>query len=221
MTPSRGFPGRKKSPPAPPGGGRPKRMGPRAIVVYCGLLLSLGAFSIDITLPFFGRMRDSLGASDAAAHATVTLYMFALAIGQLVFGSVSDRYGRRPVIVGGLALYAIGALVAFLAPTIGWVLAGRALQGLGGAVGPVIGTAAIDHAGPAAFFWYAAIISFLLGLFTFWRLLRRRRIDAATTLEEFQVYPTTSPAVYEWVPHTPLKAEGKPDGKPPQAGGPA
>lgn len=92
---------------------------------------------------------------------------------------------------------------------------------LGGAVGPVIGTAAIDHAGPAAFFWYAAIISFLLGLFTFWRLLRRRRIDAATTLEEFQVYPTTSPAVYEWVPHTPLKAEGKPDGKPPQAGGPA
>lgn len=151
MTPSRGFPGRKKSPPAPPGGGRPKRMGPRAIVVYCGLLLSLGAFSIDITLPFFGRMRDSLGASDAAAHATVTLYMFALAIGQLVFGSVSDRYGRRPVIVGGLALYAIGALVAFLAPTIGWVLAGRALQGLGGAVGPVIGRAMVRDvsSGPA------------------------------------------------------------------------
>ncbi len=81
---------------------------------------------------------------------------------------------------------------------------------LGGAVGPVIGTAAIEHAGPAAFFWYVAIISFLLGLFTFWRMLRRKRVDAATTLEEFQVYPTTSPAVYEWVPHTPLKTETKP-----------
>jgi len=85
---------------------------------------------------------------------------------------------------------------------------------LGGAIGPLAGTAVIDHAGPPAFFWYVAIISFLLGLFTFWRLLRRRRIDAETTLEEFQVYPTTSPSVYEWVPHTPLKSEGKPEGRP-------
>lgn len=86
---------------------------------------------------------------------------------------------------------------------------------LGGAVGPLVGTAVIDHAGPPAFFWYVAVISFLLGLFTFWRMLRRKRIDAETTLEEFQVYPTTSPAVYEWVPHTPLKTEGKAPPPPP------
>jgi len=84
------------------------------------------------------------------------------------------------------------------------------LWALGGAIGPVIGTFTIDNGGPHAFFWYVALISLLLGLFTLWRVLRRRRLDAETTLEEFVVYPTTSPAVYEWVPHTPLKVEEKP-----------
>ena len=66
----------------------------RQIIVYCGLLLSVGAFSIDITLPFFGPMADSLSAPPASLHATVTLYILFLGIGQLAMGSLADRFGR-------------------------------------------------------------------------------------------------------------------------------
>lgn len=115
----------------------------RAIIVYAGLLMAVGAFSIDITLPFFGRLRDSLQASDAQAHATVTLYIFCLGMGQLVFGPVSDRFGRRPTLVAGLSIYVVGAALALMSTTIEGLLAGRALQGLGGAAGPVMGRAMI------------------------------------------------------------------------------
>jgi len=115
----------------------------RQIIVYCGLLLSVGAFSIDITLPFFGPMADSLSAPPASLHATVTLYIFFLGIGQLAMGSLADRFGRRPVIAAGLGLYAAGAVVALLSSNLAGVLAGRAMQGLGGAVGPVLGRAMV------------------------------------------------------------------------------
>lgn len=115
----------------------------RQIIVYCGLLLSVGAFSIDITLPFFGPMANSLSAPPASLHATVTLYIFFLGIGQLAMGSLADRFGRRPVIAAGLGLYAAGAVVALLSSNLGGVLAGRAMQGLGGAVGPVLGRAMV------------------------------------------------------------------------------
>lgn len=115
----------------------------RQIIVYCGLLLSVGAFSIDITLPFFGPMASSLSAPPASLHATVTLYIFFLGIGQLAMGSLADRFGRRPVIAAGLGLYAAGALVALFSGSLAGVLAGRAMQGLGGAVGPVLGRAMV------------------------------------------------------------------------------
>ena len=115
----------------------------RQIIVYCGLLLSIGAFSIDITLPFFGPMAGSLDAPPESLHATVTLYIFFLGVGQLVMGPLADRFGRRPVIAAGLALYAAGALVALASGGLAGVLAGRALQGLGGAVGPVLGRAMV------------------------------------------------------------------------------
>src|SRR5690606_11269004 len=84
-------------------------------------------------------MASSLSAPPASLHATVTLYIFFLGIGQLAMGSLADRFGRRPVIAAGLGLYAAGAVVARFATSLGGVLAGRAMQGLGGAVGPVVG----------------------------------------------------------------------------------
>lgn len=84
------------------------------------------------------------------------------------------------------------------------------LWALGGALGPLAGTFAIERGGADAFFWYVAGISLALGLFTLLRLGRRSRL-ADSTLEEFVVYPTTTPAVYEWVPHTPLKTAEKKD----------
>lgn len=125
-------------------------MGDRALTIYCGLLLALSAFSIDITLPFFDRIRDTLDASSAQTHAVITLYIFSIGIGQLVFGPLSDRFSRRFSLTVGLSIYIIGALIAVFSTTIQSLLIGRALQGFGGGAAPVVARAIIRDrfAGP-------------------------------------------------------------------------
>lgn len=118
-------------------------MGDRALTIYCGLLLALSAFSIDITLPFFDRIRDTLAASNAQTHAVVTLYIFSIGLGQIVFGPLSDRFGRRRALSIGLAIYISGALIAVLSHSITTLLIGRALQGFGGGAAPVVARAII------------------------------------------------------------------------------
>jgi len=122
-----------------------------ALIVFCGLLLSVSAFSCDITLPAFWSMQRDLGTAIEWVQAVVPVFLIAQAIGQLAFGPVSDRFGRRPVILAGLALYIAGAAVAALAAGIGVVHAGRAAQGFGSACGIAVGRAVlrdISH-GPA------------------------------------------------------------------------
>ena len=125
-------------------------MGDRTLTIYCGLLLALSAFSIDITLPFFDRIRDTLSASNAQTHAVITLYIFSIGIGQLVFGPLSDRFGRRRSLAIGLAIYIVGGLLAIFSASIQSLLLGRALQGFGGGAAPVVARAIIRDrfAGP-------------------------------------------------------------------------
>lgn len=78
---------------------------------------------------------------------------------------------------------------------------------LGGTLGPIIGSTAMERGGPDALFIYVIVVAALLALYTLWRLARRGRL-VDSTLEEFVAYPTLSPTVYEWVPHKPLKIEG-------------
>jgi DHA1 family bicyclomycin/chloramphenicol resistance-like MFS transporter len=121
------------------------------LIAFCGLLLSVSAFSCDITLPAFWAMQRDLGTSIEWVQAVVPMFLMAQAIGQMVFGPVSDRFGRRPVIVAGLVLYLAGTLVALSAQSIGEVHIGRAAQGLGSACGIAVGRAVlrdISH-GPA------------------------------------------------------------------------
>ncbi|HMN80145.1 MAG TPA: MFS transporter [Burkholderiaceae bacterium] len=118
-------------------------MKPGSLIVFCGVLLSTSAFSVDIVLPFFPSIRDDLAAPQTAVQATVTLYLLCLGAGQLLFGSLSDRIGRRGAIAGGLGLYLAGALIALTSSSITGLLAGRALQGFGAAAGPVVGRAII------------------------------------------------------------------------------
>jgi DHA1 family bicyclomycin/chloramphenicol resistance-like MFS transporter len=113
------------------------------LIVFCGLLLAVSAFSCDITLPAFWSMQADLAASVSSVQAIVPLFLIFQSIGQLLFGPVSDRFGRRPVILGGLMLYLLGAAIAGLAHSIAVVHVGRAAQGCGSACGIVVARAVL------------------------------------------------------------------------------
>ena len=123
---------------------------PKAIVIYCGLLLTMTAFSVDITLPAFTLIASELQAEYSSVQLVVPVFIFAAGFGQIVMGPLSDRYGRKPVILAGLAVYCLGAVICLFAPAIEILLLGRAIQGIGAAVGPVVGRAVLRDlfAGP-------------------------------------------------------------------------
>ena len=115
----------------------------RWIVAYCGVLMSISSFSVDITLPSFPAMVDDLDAPFELVQWTITSYMIGAGLGQLVWGSMSDRFGRRPALAAGLALFLLGCLGAAFASSIELMLACRVLQGLGAAAAIVSSRAII------------------------------------------------------------------------------
>lgn len=126
-------------------------MRPSHITIFCGLLLSLSAFSADILLPAFFTMQESLGVSIESVQTTVPVFLFLSAIAQLFFGPLSDRIGRRWSLIAGLACYLAGGLLAIAASTIATVLSGRALQGFGAGCAQAVPRAMLRdlHQGPA------------------------------------------------------------------------
>jgi len=101
-------------------------------LAYLGILLAVG---IDISLPAFDELDTAFGLTDRGVSVGVvgTVYILGMAIGQLVYGTASDRFGRRPAMLFGIGLYSIGVLTALVAPTLEVLLAGRLLWGLGAA----------------------------------------------------------------------------------------
>jgi DHA1 family bicyclomycin/chloramphenicol resistance-like MFS transporter len=101
------------------------------------MLMASTAISIDIMLPAFGRMRDDFGLAADSTHvgATITAFFLGLAAAQLVYGPLADRWGRKPTLYLGLAIYVFGALCAAVAPSLGLVIASRFIWGVG-AAGP-------------------------------------------------------------------------------------
>ena len=116
---------------------RPRRIAERELVFLLGAISATTALGIDMALPAFTEIRLGLGlAADSPQVAlTVTLYFFGLAGAQLLYGPFTDRFGRKPVLYAGLALYTLGALGSALAPTFGVLIASRLIWGIG-AAGP-------------------------------------------------------------------------------------
>jgi DHA1 family bicyclomycin/chloramphenicol resistance-like MFS transporter len=114
-----------------------------AVVAYLGFIGALLAFGIDTALPAFDEIRDEYTLADGSGEVSlvVTAYFLGMAAGQLPIGPLSDRFGRRPVLLSSLALYVIGAVGATLAPSFGGVLVARFVWGLG-ASGPAV----VSHA---------------------------------------------------------------------------
>jgi DHA1 family bicyclomycin/chloramphenicol resistance-like MFS transporter len=122
---------------------------PAEFVALIALLTSLVALSIDAMLPALGTIATDLGAGDPNARQFVVLLFFlGLGGGQLLFGPLSDRIGRKPAILAGLAIYSLGALLCLTASSFAMLLAGRAIQGVG-ASGPRIAAMAMVRDGQA------------------------------------------------------------------------
>lgn len=104
------------------------------------MIMAVGALAIDIMLPTFGAVRTEygLGADSTAPAAIVTFFFLGLAAAQVFFGPLADRFGRKPVLYAGLALYVVSALAATLAPTFEMVLISRFVWGVGAAAPRVV-----------------------------------------------------------------------------------
>jgi len=118
---------------------------PRASRLLPALLLLLtvfGPISMDLYLPALPALTRELGAATSVAQLTVTACLIGLALGQLVAGPLSDRYGRRGVLLIGVAAYIATSALCAAAPSIGLLIVARLVQGLTGGVGIVIAQAA-------------------------------------------------------------------------------
>ncbi len=111
--------------------------------VVLGLLSSVGPFAIDMYLPAMPGIGADLGASAQAMQGTIIGYFLAFGLAQMVYGPWADARGRRGPMTFGVAVFLAGSVICALAPTAGWLIAGRVVQGLGGAAVMVIPRAVI------------------------------------------------------------------------------
>lgn len=103
------------------------------LAVLLGMTVALGPLALDTYLPAFPRIAAALGVEHAAVGFTLGAYVAILGVGQLVGGPLSDRYGRRYVLLGGLALFGVASIMASMSDTLDELLLWRVVQALGGA----------------------------------------------------------------------------------------
>ncbi|MFC3902442.1 MFS transporter, DHA1 family, bicyclomycin/chloramphenicol resistance protein [Acinetobacter marinus] len=112
-------------------------------IALLGLLTALGPLSIDMYMPALPEMAVEFGTTTISISNSIPAYFLGLALGQLFYGSLSDRIGRKPPLYIGLVIYCIGSILCIFAHS-EWALIGaRVLQALGGCVGVVMARAAI------------------------------------------------------------------------------
>lgn len=113
------------------------------LIVLLGLLTASGPLSIDMYLPSLPTIASELGAPSAAVQQSVSAFFLGLAAGQLVYGPLSDRFGRRPALLLGFALYLVASVACATAGSVHLLIVARAVQGLGAAATPSAGRAVI------------------------------------------------------------------------------
>ncbi|MDH1703762.1 multidrug effflux MFS transporter [Comamonas terrigena] len=128
-----------------PAGALPVLTAPLWLLV---LVTLSGTMAMHIFVPALPVAGSALHAPAASMQQTITLYVIGLALGQLVYGPVSDTWGRRPALLVGLGLYLSASVVALCAPTLEWLLAARLVQALGGAAGITLGRAIVRDIAP-------------------------------------------------------------------------
>ncbi|WP_342237289.1 multidrug effflux MFS transporter [Inquilinus sp. OTU3971] len=132
--------------------------------IVLGLLTAMGPFAIDMYLPALPEIGRSLGAGTEAVQASLMAFFISLGVGQLVFGPLSDMFGRKLPLYVGLAVFLAGSIGCVFAPDIETLIAFRFVQGLGACAGMVIPRAVVRdlHTGTEA----ARLMSLLMLVFS-------------------------------------------------------
>ncbi|WP_374377573.1 multidrug effflux MFS transporter [Dongia sp.] len=115
----------------------------RTTLLTLTALVALGPLSTDFYLPALPVLAKYFGVDETGAQATLSAFLAGFAGAILVYGPLSDRFGRRPVLAGGIIIFTLASLGCALAPSIGWLIACRFIQALGACAGPVISRAMV------------------------------------------------------------------------------
>jgi len=102
----------------------------KLIVLILALLLGLQPVTTDLYLPALPAITQGFGAGMSQAQLTLTALLLAFGLSQLVWGPLSDRFGRRPILLWGMGAYTLASVACAFAPDMAWLIAGRTLQGI-------------------------------------------------------------------------------------------
>lgn len=123
---------------------------PKAPLWVLALLAFSPTFAMHVFVPALPAATADLNTGIGTMQMTISLYILGLAFGQLIYGPISDRFGRRPTLVAGLLIYTLAGIASALAPSVGALITARLFQALGGCAGLVLGRAIVRDTSPLA-----------------------------------------------------------------------
>lgn len=113
-------------------------------ILILGALSAFAPLAIDFYLPGFPAIALAFGTDEKHVQATLAAYFLGLSIGQLMYGPVADRFGRRVPLLVGVVLFTLSSLACAFAPTLDWLIVARFVQALGGCAGMVLSRAIVS-----------------------------------------------------------------------------
>jgi len=114
-----------------------------AVAALLTTLVAFGPMSTDMYLPSLPALVADFRTDVPTVQLTLSAFLVAFAVSMLAYGPLSDRFGRRPVLLGAIAVYVVASIACALAPTIEWLIGARVLQAVGCCAGPVLGRAVV------------------------------------------------------------------------------
>jgi DHA1 family bicyclomycin/chloramphenicol resistance-like MFS transporter len=116
---------------------------PIAFLLVLVAITAIGPMAMQIFIPAIPAIQAGFAVSPGTAQLTFSLSTFAMALATLIYGPLSDRFGRKPVVIGGLVVFLVGSVMCAMAPTVGSLILGRIVQAAGGAAGFVLARAIV------------------------------------------------------------------------------